>query len=284
MASSPTARSHKIQRQAISHHPDLLCASACDVLTCSPQLNIGTADSTMASRPTDVQTILNYTSPSPNGEGLWCYILRPTPPKPWTNTMNDPRDVVIHDARGREDEFSLDRSGFEFITYPSAVPDLFDEWSIKKMYYPEVVKMLQQHTGASRVMIAGHMHRRSHPGAQTISGFTDITGPAFAVHGDRTMDSAHYLAENQLDVLPKGRRRIINVWRPIGEPVYDVPLAVLDYRTIDTVHDLVPVVVKYAAQDIETLAAFYSEKHMWYYLKNQARVTPRFWFCAKFSF
>ena len=35
--------------------------------------------------------------------------------------------------------------------------------------------------------------------------------------------------------------RIINVWRPIGHPVAHKPLAVSDWRTLDTQHDLVPV-------------------------------------------
>lgn len=43
------------------------------------------------------------------------------------------------------------------------------------------------------------------------------------------------------DRLLKGRVRIINVWRPIGHPVAHKPLAVSDWRSLDTEHDLVPV-------------------------------------------
>ncbi|KAF4568114.1 hypothetical protein EYR40_010491 [Pleurotus pulmonarius] len=221
-------------------------------------------------RPTDLQGIsLNYTLSPPDGVNLWTSIVRPTPPTPWTNVVNDPRDVIIHDARGRQHEFALDSAGFEFLTYPSAVSDLFDEEFIVKRYYPEIQQMLLKHTGAQRVVIAGHMHRRSHAGVHKITEFTDVTGPAFSVHGDRTLDAAESLAAIGLDHLTHGRYRIINVWRPIGNPARDVPLAMLDYRSIDQDRDLVPVTIEYATQHIETLAAFYSDKHRWFYLRDQ---------------
>lgn len=70
----------------------------------------------------------------------------------------------------------------------------------------------------------------------------------------------------------KGRYRIINVWRPIGGRVYDEPLALLDWRAIAQQRDLMPLCVKYAGHDIETLAAIYDMKHEWYYLKEQVRI------------
>ena len=45
----------------------------------------------------------------------------------------------------------------------------------------------------------------------------------------------------EAETLLKGRVRIINVWRPIGHPVAHKPLAVSDWRSLDTEHDLVPV-------------------------------------------
>jgi hypothetical protein len=36
---------------------------------------------------------------------------------------DDPHDVTIEDGRGRESEFSLDRSGFALIKAPTAVDD-----------------------------------------------------------------------------------------------------------------------------------------------------------------
>ena len=50
----------------------------------------------------------------------------------------------------------------------------------------------------------------------------------------------YHLPEDAARLL-QSRVRIINVWRPIGHPVAHKPLAVSDWRTLDTETDLVPV-------------------------------------------
>ena len=40
------------------------------------------------------------------------YVMEPPPGVPSWNGIDDPREVRIEDARGRESEFSLDRNGF----------------------------------------------------------------------------------------------------------------------------------------------------------------------------
>lgn len=147
----------------------------------------------------DVQATLNYTLPSPNGDPLYSHVLRPDPPEPWTNAIADPRTVVIQDVRGREDEFSLDRSGFEFLRHRSIVTDFFDERIIKGLYYPEVQQLLRRHTSAGLVIITGHTlryineyiyiianffpsnftFRRSQRGRQ--GDFTNVSGPAVSL-------------------------------------------------------------------------------------------------------
>ena len=64
------------------------------------------------------------------------------------------------------------------------------------------------------------------------------------VHIDQTYDASvkrvHYHLPDEAERLLKGRVRIINVWRPIQNPVAHKPLAVADWRTVDQ-QDLVPV-------------------------------------------
>src|SRR3954468_22057636 len=43
------------------------------------------------------------------------YVFDPPPGVPQWNGIDDPRTVAIEDARGREDEFSLDRNGFQLV-------------------------------------------------------------------------------------------------------------------------------------------------------------------------
>lgn len=63
--------------------------------------------------------------------------------------------------------------------------------------------------------------------------------------------------------------RIINVWRPIGHPVAHKPLAVSDWRSLDPVHDLVPVRFIYPHREGGTYVVRYNPRHRWHYLSNQ---------------
>ncbi|OAX43987.1 hypothetical protein K503DRAFT_679867, partial [Rhizopogon vinicolor AM-OR11-026] len=105
--------------------------------------------------PGDVQATLNYTLPHPTGEPLYIYLICPPAPARvrQKNAIRDSRSVVISNVRGREDEFSLDTCGFEFLKYPSTVKEFFDEEVIKTRYYAEVDQLLKTHTGGKRVII-----------------------------------------------------------------------------------------------------------------------------------
>ena len=65
------------------------------------------------------------------------------------------------------------------------------------------------------------------------------------VHIDQTYEATikrvHQLLGADAPRLLQSRVRLINVWRPIAHPVFHRPLAVSDWRTLDTEHDLVPV-------------------------------------------
>lgn len=127
----------------------------------TPRFSFSPKGVNMSSNQTygNVQAMLNYTLPSPNRDSLYSYVLRPDPPKSWTNVVPDPCIVRIQDVRGRENEFSLDRSGFEFLRHCSVVTDLFDERMVKELYYPEVQQLVRKHIGAGLVIFADHTLR-----------------------------------------------------------------------------------------------------------------------------
>lgn len=82
------------------------------------------------------------------------YVGVPPPPgKPDTNVIEGPSPVIVHDARGREDEFSLDQSGFQFVKHVSTEREFTDEKRIKNVYYKEVEELLKNVTGAKKVII-----------------------------------------------------------------------------------------------------------------------------------
>lgn len=72
------------------------------------------------------------------------------PPPTYVNKPESYRRVpetlslTVHDIRGTEDQYSLDRTGFQIYHHQSAETDFRDEEQIKKNYYPEVEKLLKE--------------------------------------------------------------------------------------------------------------------------------------------
>ncbi len=110
--------------------------------------------------PHDVPTTLNYYAPTDDSaESPYSYVQTPPEGRSRTNVGTDPRPVVIHDARGREHELTLDTAGFQFVKYPSAESTFDDEERVKTEYYKEVEELLKTVTGAKRVFIFDHTIR-----------------------------------------------------------------------------------------------------------------------------
>ncbi|KAH9939805.1 hypothetical protein B0H21DRAFT_711080 [Amylocystis lapponica] len=220
--------------------------------------------------PRDVPTTLNYYAPV-GDEKPFQYVFEPPAGTERTNIGTDPKPVVIHDARGKEDTVSLDTTGFQYVKYPSVEKDFVDEEAIKTKYYQEVEDILRKEAGAKRVFIFDHTIRRK-PEENGLRE-PDARGPVERVHIDQTFDASvkrvHYHLGDEAETLLKGRVRIINVWRPIGHPVAHKPLAVSDWRTLDTTHDLVPVRFIYPHREGGTFTVRYNPNHKWYYLSSQ---------------
>ncbi|KAF7795337.1 hypothetical protein EIP86_006494 [Pleurotus ostreatoroseus] len=222
--------------------------------------------------PHDVPTELNYYSPI-GSEAPFQYVFDPPEGTEKHNIGTDPHPVTIRDARGNEKKYnlSLDTSGFQFVEYPTTVTDFTDEETITNVYYKEVEEILKKVAGAKRVFIFDHTIRRK-PGTNPTPGQL-LRGPVERVHIDQTFDASvarvHRHLGEDADRLLKGRVRIINVWRPIGHPVAHKPLAVSDWRYLDTEHDLVPVRFIYPDRVGGTFSVKYNPDHRWYYLSNQ---------------
>jgi len=171
------------------------------------------------------------------------YRIEPPPGVPRWNGTDDPREVTIEDARGREAEFTLDRNGFALVKAPTAVANFYDPEEIKRVYYPEVVQLLKDKLGASRVFVFDHNVRNA-----TREG---MAKPSRQVHNDHTVNSAPRRVRDHMgadaEELLKHRFGIVNVWRPIRGPVQDSPLALCDARSFTDANP----------------------KHRWYYFSDQ---------------
>lgn len=146
-----------------------------------------------------------------------------------------PHDIQIHDGRPIADQLDLDRQGFALRGYPTAVKDFYDDDEVRRVYYPEMERLIVDMTGASAVVIFDHTQRIDDGAAQIDQ---KVRGPAIYVHNDFTAESA---AQRVRDLLPadeaearlQKRYASINVWRPIKGPVETAPLAICEYGSID---------------------------------------------------
>lgn len=191
------------------------------------------------------------------------YVAEPPPGVPQWNGIDDPHEVVIEDARGREAEFTLDRNGFTLLKAPTQVQDFYEDEEVKRLYYPEIDRLLRETLGASRVFIFDHTVRNiSRPGRRE---------PSRRVHNDHTVNSAPRRVRDHLGAdapeLLKHRFGIVNVWRPIRGPVLDSPLALCDARSFSDA-DLIASDLVYPHLRGETSSVEFKPEHRWYYFSQ----------------
>jgi len=176
-----------------------------------------------------------------------------------------PTRVTIHNARLLARPPLLDEQGFQRVEQPSAVSDLQDEQQVRERYYAEADALIRQATGAVKTVIFDHTIRIDEPGREA----NGLREPVRYVHNDQTERSAirrvrdHLPAEEAEQRLRK-RFAIINLWRPIGGPVFTTPLAVCDASSIEAA-DFIPSDLVYRDKVGETFALRANSHHRWYY-------------------
>ena len=150
--------------------------------------------------------------------------------------------VEVADARRRADEdaareFGQHPSGFDLLELPTRVTDFLDPVQIKTVYEAEISEFLERVTGAYRVHQFDHTVRASSPELREIKNLRE---PATLVHNDYTSKSGFTCLREQLgdeaEELMRSRFQIINVWRPLSDPVEDYPLALVDARSVAPEH------------------------------------------------
>ena len=88
----------------------------------------------------NVHTSLNYyKDPGDGSEPHPTYVGKPeTYERP-----SEPLDVIVNDVRGQEQDYTLDKQGFEFYRHSSAEKDFEVDEQIKQVYYPETEQLLK---------------------------------------------------------------------------------------------------------------------------------------------
>ncbi len=170
--------------------------------------------------------------------------------------------TVIHDGRVDETVYRLDVHGFQFVREPSILPAHLRDTDpvIERDYYPETKAILKGATGAQDVIIFDHtvrtedLYATRRPVRGAHNDYTENSGP------QRLRD---LLGEDEANKrLAEGRVAQINLWRPIGAPVYSSPLAIADARSVKP-EDLRHTALIYPDRQGETFDLQYHPDQHW---------------------
>ena len=181
------------------------------------------------------------------------------------------RAMPIRDGRPVASQFSLDRNGFILVEHKTAVTSFFDAAQVETVYYPEIVRLVQSVSGASRVVVFDHTLRSGDRAEQETRR---IREPALWAHNDYTERSG---PQRVRDILPdeaeqllQHRFAIIQVWRAIDRPIQSHPLALADARSVSS-DDLLAAERRYPNRVGETYQLKYSAAHRWFYFPRMRR-------------
>ncbi|MCJ1310491.1 hypothetical protein MMC25_004155 [Agyrium rufum] len=205
-----------------------------------------------------------------------------------TNIEFSTHEVEIHDIRGQEEDFSLEKQGFQvgrlerWKEFEERI-DSSKEASgktvdIRESYLSALEELLRiEVEGVDRVAIFDWRRRSSDSGKdRDVIDLNDLDSylkPANMAHVDQAPSAVlnrvmkTFPSEEQA-VLLESRIRLINIWRPFKSPVYDWPLAICDGRTVPA-ENLVEVDMVRRSYVGSNMFVLFGERCRWYYLREQ---------------
>jgi hypothetical protein len=161
--------------------------------------------------------------------------------------------------------------GFMLTRHETKVSNFYDPDEVRTVYYPEVVQLMKNVTGTSKVVVFDH-NVRCAPMAER--GENEARKPVMMAHNDYTLRSGpqrvrDLVGAEEAAALLRYRFMEINVWRPIRGPVQANPLAVCDARSM-TQEDFVAMDLKYQETG-EVYAVAFNPNHRWFYFPRMQR-------------
>ncbi len=182
------------------------------------------------------------------------------------------RRIAVRNGRPVADRLTLDGHGFALRDVGTAVRDFTDDEEVRRVYYPEMERLIERETGASKVVVFDHTRRIDDTGEQKKMG---VRGPAQLMHNDFTAASA---AQRVRDLLPPAEAEArlgkrfgsINVWRPLHGPVQTSPLAICEYGSIAD-GDLIAAERRYEGRVGVIYHMAWNPAQRWYYFPD---ITP----------
>jgi len=193
---------------------------------------------------------LNYPIRPPKGKKNGRYI--GMEPKDDVDDESAPRVVQMHNARQLCKPASLENQGFELVTQHSKVKNFRNDDEVVKTYYPEIIELVKNATGASKVIVFDHTVRQSSMTTKNVlKSKNAAASPVPRIHCDYTHEGApkrllqlaqggSYTTKDlfqpgEVEELLKKRFTFINCWRSIdGEnKIEQKPLTVCDWNSVN---------------------------------------------------
>lgn len=179
--------------------------------------------------------------------------------------------MTVYNARPLIGQLSLEREGFVFVNHETSVKNFFDEDEVRSVYYKEIEQLIKDVSGAKRVLVFDHTLRSAD---NAVREEKQISGPVRNAHNDYTEWSGPQrvrdLMPDEAEELLKHRFAVIQVWRPIRNPVQSEPLAIADGRTVGS-KGLIPSARVYPDRVGEVYHSTYNADHRWYYFPDMQR-------------
>jgi hypothetical protein len=181
------------------------------------------------------------------------------------------RSMRILNGRALAGEFSLEENGFVFVRHETRVRDFFDAGELKAVYYPEVERLIQELSGAARVVLFDHTVRS---GDEQEREARLIREPVLSAHNDYTEWSGPQrvrdILPDEAEALLQRRFAIIQVWRAINRPIQSNPLAIADAKSV-AFEDLLLAERRYPDRVGQTYRLKYNPRHRWHYFPQMRR-------------
>ena len=216
----------------------------------------------------NVVSELTYVTRSVERPGFYNY--KPAEDEPDRAPETRRHEMVVEDARGYVETLDLDTEGLAIVSLQTKANDLYDSEQVRAVYYPEVESLVQNYTGASRV-VAFDFNVRNRELAETNK---DVQKPVTFVHNDYTIASGpqrvrDLIGGEEAESLVKKRFAVINVWKPITGPVKRSPLAVCDASSMQQ-SDFMETDLLYPDRSGEIYSVSHRPEHHWLYVSNMA--------------
>ncbi len=185
--------------------------------------------------------------------------------------IQEMKRVNIHNGRVHLDQLSLDGTGFILVQHSTKVTDFFDRDQIQSIYFAEVERLIQETSGARRVVVFDHTLRSGDEGEREARL---IREPVLSAHNDYTEASGpqrvREVLPGEAEDLLKRRFAIIQVWRAINLPIESNPLAVADAKSVD-MDDFLVAERRYPHRVGQTYRLIFNPRHRWYYFPRMQR-------------